>query len=421
MEKRKENPIWSKKLIECVAFFLMFVGLFLFPAYIRYPLLRGVMGRYAYINYLLCLAVLLLYLNKRDYSKSDLCMIGLWAMMLIPMMISNKNLPLGKTFAAVLNCWLPFFLILYKVQKDKLKKLICGFLLAFDCFIVILLLSAIIEKITNGMLLHTVVETMVAHGFECKELITYDSYSSRFFSVWGHPLTNAVLFNIFFIVNDIYYRYVDKKYPKIVFFLIALAGVLLCAGKTALVVLIVYLVFTNWQDKRWLLIYGAGIIIMYAIGAFDLVIQRFMGGSLTSGRIEMLTAYFDSGLYPFRFFYGYGTGTTYLEEMYHFKAAFEFPLMMYSLDYGMVFAVIMVAAIYIYASYTFLKRKQIVGWIGYSLLYAQINTYNGICLQSHDICWIMCTFTLIMINIARLNDEKTVETLCNCQTPVLKS
>lgn len=400
----------GREKCELLAFLLLFAGLFVWPINIRFPIFQHNLGLLALLNYLGFAALLILTFCKHEYTKIDLLLVSLWCLMLIPLLISNRNIAISKTIAAICNCWLPMFLILYKIEKENAEKVIGVFLFLYDVFICILLCLAVIEVVSGGVVLKSVVHALSSHGFKCRELNSFISSSSRrFASVWGHPLTNAVLFNAFFILNDIYFRSTGKKYFKLFFFLVAMSGVLLCAGKTAFGVLALYVIVSNWNQKKWFIVFGAASIVLYFMGAFDQIINRFSNGSLTTGRFETMVQYFSNNVYPLRFWSGYGTGTIYHEEISYLKAGFEFPLMMYSLDYGILFALVLVGAAYIYASYYFLKERQVISWIGYSLLYAQINTYNGISLYNQDICCMLCVFTLIAVNCVKL-----------CQKPMEK-
>lgn len=143
-------------------------------------------------------------------------------------------------------------------------------------------------------------------------------------------------------------------------------------------------------------------------GGFNMLIQRFQNHALTSGRVERLVMYFQSGQQPLGLLHGYGTNSIYKENMEMYKAGFEFPLMMYAYDYGIIFALIIVFSIYGYVSYHLLKKKQISMWIGYSLLYAQVNTYNGISLYNQDVFIILCVFSMLFINSCLCVEKKSI-------------
>ena len=152
---------------------------------------------------------------------------------------------------------------------------------------------------------------------------------------------------------------------------------------------------------------GVGGIVVFFFGGFDLLIERFQTTALTSGRMERLIAYFDSGMYPLGIKMGYGTGTVFsVEEMVFYKAGFEFPLLMHALDYGVLFSVICIGSIYIYVTYHILKEKQYCIWMGYSLIYLEINVYNGICLRNHDIFILTCMFSMLILNMCRIKRQE---------------
>ena len=84
--------------------------------------------------------------------------------------------------------------------------------------------------------------------------------------------------------------------------------------------------------------------------------------------------------------------------------SFEFPPLMYALNYGIVFSVIMIGTIFVYFTWHCLSRKQVASWLGITLYFAQVNTYNGIALCSQDMFWFLMIFMLIAINCVQMRD-----------------
>ena len=396
-----------------LALVLIFVGLILLPIHLRRPFLRLIeqLKPYSLTNFACVLAALILLITKRDYTKAEFALCGLWLLLLIPLSLSCREQPLYKPVTAALNCWFPAFLIIQRINAENREKTIRIVLRVFDLFVAVLFCIGLYEKMNGHILFRTMEEWLRVNGLKSNEYTLFvsmlDSGIKRFFSFWGHPLTNAVLFNACFILNDIYHRSINKRYPKILFFVIAIIGdAVLSVGKTAVVVCALYFVLINWKQKRWFIVYILGAAAAYFSGLLNNLIDRFTNTSITSGRVDRLIEYFSGDLYPLRFFTGYGYGTTYLKEMKHLSPAFEFPVLMFALDYGILFSILFVGSIFLYYSYHFLKRKQYMSWIGISLLFAQLHTYNGMSLRNQDIGWFTAMILMIAINSVALTDNR---------------
>ncbi len=353
-------------------------------------------------------------ITKRDYTIQEIGLCVLWAFLLIPVFISCRDQHISKPITAAANCVIPAYLIIQRIDQEKREKYLKIVLYVLDVFVIILFCIGLFEKINGHMLFRGLESWFHVHGYKTSEYTRFvgmlDSGVERFFSFWGHPLTNAVIFNMFFILNDIYHRSCKKKYPMLICFIIAFVGdAVLSVGKTAFVVCAIYFVLINWKQKRWLFVYILGAAAGYFSGLFNKLIERFTTSSLTSGRVDRLIEFFSGNLYPLKFFTGYGNGTTYLDEMRHLSPAFEFPILMFALDYGILFSALFVGSVFVYYSYHFLKRKEYLSWVGLTLLYAQINTYNGMSLRNQDIGWLTAFIIMIAINTITLTDHKNAD------------
>lgn len=73
---------------------------------------------------------------------------------------------------------------------------------------------------------------------------------------------------------------------------------------------------------------------------------------------------------------------------------------MEALDYGVLFAILWLVGLYIYVSYRILQQRQYMVWLGFSVIYAQYNTYNGLALSNQDNFTWLCVISVILINLA---------------------
>ncbi len=401
--------------LEPAALILLFIGIFVTPIYLRYPLLAPLIGYYGQINTFSVTGCAILLFESDSFGRKERIAAGIYLCMLFPLVLTDRlaGIRLSHTAATIFNCWLPFFLPLVHLQSRHSRKRIGVFLKAYNAFAVVLLAVAVWDRLSETKLLYHVANWFWNHSlYEYEEirvmlrLIEEESHRklSRFYFVWGHTLTNAIFFNGFFILNDIYYRCINAKYPRVLYFAVALTGTLLCGAKMAIIVLFVYLVVTNWEDKRWLAVYGLLTVIFYFSRAFDSVLRRFKRTSLTSGRFSAMKRFFSEGRYPLHFGTGYGGNSSRVAHtyLYDIRAAFEFPPLMFALDYGILFSTGMIGTFVLYNSNRMLRRSGMVCWLGIGLWYLQINTYYASSLNCHDAGWIMAVGVMLAVNCADL-------------------
>ena len=384
----------------------MFVGLIVLPMMFREPFIKWAFGNYiSCINCIMVYVTVMLLVTKRDYTKEEVLLCIIWLLLLIPLWLSNEKNSFLRVLAEIMQCWMPVFLIIQRIDEERREKLVRISLYFIDVFTLLLLAIAIYEKLTGVSMVKAMEAAFTARGYRCSDLTILTNLmvvDTRFFSLWGHPLTNAVYFNAFFILNDIYYRSIEKRYPKFLFFLVAVCGVALAGSKTGIVVIGLALVITNWDNKKWFILYAAAAVALYFAGVFDMVVKRFTTQPLTTGRFTSLQVYFREGIYPLRFFVGYGVKTTYCPELIHLKAGFEFPLLMFALDNGILFSVTFLGSMFFYYTRRFLKAGQVKSWLMISLLFAEINTYNGISLYNQDCGWINAVILMLALNSVSL-------------------
>ena len=399
-----DERIWLAAVI------LFYIAVFMFPMKLRYGILyyRTPLKSAGWINFLMVIVLVMLTLTKKQLELSDKLLIILWLVLLIPMLYSNitGKIEPTKTIAALINVWLPMFILLQRMDRSYSQRIIRVFLIIFNCLTILFLCLAIGEKMTAGKIFEHVALFYKQHGLRGMNFATYKEFMGgnpfRFCSLWGHALTHSLMFNMFFVLNDIYYRSIKKKYPTFLFFLVALFGQVLCASKTGIVVVLVYSVIALWNQKKWFIVYAVGGAAMFAGGIFQSLIYRFTHSSLTTGRVSALRGYFASGLYPIKPLTGYGTGISFVKAMSKFKPAFEFPVLMHAINYGMVFSILILGSIFLVYTIPAIKSRQIASWLGLSLLFAQNNTYNGISLCSQDLTWFYTMILIMAIHLIKL-------------------
>ncbi len=417
--RRGQQPVQAGPLrqeensrLDLLIVLLCFVSIFLLPVRFRSLLVNRVAKHYGYFNVLCTVAVILSLFRIRRWTIAELILFCLWCLMLIPMAFSNEPLKDYTKVTAIVQSLLPLLLVLYPMDASSRRKTAGLFIILFDAIIAVLLLYGIVERFSGQSIRHAIISWLENNGLSAASF-TRTLKDKRFYSIWGHPLTNAVFFNSFFVLNVFWLRAARRKCPTIFFFLVTLAGVLLASSKTGITVCFLLQILMNWKHKKWLLISIPILALLYFLGAFNAIITRFTTSTLTTGRLEALRKYLPSGIEPFRFFSGYGSNVILNSShpLSRLRAAFEFPLLMFAHDYGILFSVIHIFGLFIYATQRFLRKKNWIPWLCWSLLFAEVNTFNAYALRSQDDCWFFCLLTLVLFCITEYsgNDEPVPE------------
>ena len=406
--RRRGRPLSpaAERRLDRLIIILFFLGVFIIPIHLRGPFFSQYIHSLSYINFLFVLAVILSFLKIRRWGKVEIILYSAWVLSFIPMGYSNLVINEWRRITAVFQNLVPLIIVFYRMGEDGKEKSIRLLLILFDAFTVLLLILCIEEKITGKYPFQMLINWMEEAGYYTREYVLY-YHDPRSGYIWGHPLTNALIFNTFFVVNAAYIRVYRKKNLTPVVFLITLGGVLLASSKTGIVVCFLLLIISFWKYKKWLLALIPVLVIMYFLGAFDGIIRRFTTSTLTTGRLEGLTGYIQAQENPMHLLFGHGSNDILLETnmSYRYRAGFEFPLLMFAFDYGYLFSALSMIGVYAYSSWRLLRRKNWFIWLGYSLLFAEINTYNGYALRNQDVFVFACFMTMILLNLGEASPE----------------
>lgn len=206
----------------------------------------------------------------------------------------------------------------------------------------------------------------------------------RHASIWGHYLSTAGFYLIFFFTN-IAYAKIEGKYLLDVrlLYVIATLGILSTGGKSAAVVYLISIVWINLTAKNGIrnaVVLTVFLLALYFLGAFDIVLGRFEADDLSSGRNEstlMMFSHEMPGLFS-----GYGERfTSHASALIgSFNAAMfmEYSLLALSYKFGFVFTLIE-CALLLWPAFS-LSRRTGYWIIAFMSLMALVYfaTYNGL-------------------------------------------
>lgn len=230
---------------------------------------------------------------------------------------------------------------------------------------------------------------------------------NRLITILGHPLVTSNIGLISCIFNAIELKYLDQDKKKIkkhyFYYFVAMIVIGFSGSKICFLLSLVIIMMLNFDKKkyRYMVLTVIIVYILYIVGAFDVIIERFLvgyvSGDFSTGRNVHFANLYSSGALKFDWFKGHGQ-----EINEHFIIALEYPFLRLSFRYGIFFAVILYTYIFVYPVIKLWRRKQLfLLWLTMFYMVA-INTYSSICSDGDG----MLTYCLILFLI--LNFSNTI-------------
>lgn len=205
----------------------------------------------------------------------------------------------------------------------------------------------------------------------------------------GHPLTSGWYYGIFISLNYIYYKYFNSKKDFFIIkdILIALIGTVLASGRISLIiVLILSLLYAISCCRNKVIPYVILPIILIVFLSTSIVDkyiwEKFRAtaswGDITNGRLLGIREMKFFNVYP-KFFTGKGVGYSNYISQYLFEVVnFENPIIMFSFDYGIITAIMLLIVSFIYPVQNFIRSKNILLAINFIAIFIIPFTYNGL-------------------------------------------
>jgi hypothetical protein len=205
----------------------------------------------------------------------------------------------------------------------------------------------------------------------------------------GHPLTSGWYYGIFISLNCIYYKYFNSKKDFFIIkdILIALIGTVLASGRISLIiVLILSLLYAISCCRNKVIPYVILPIILIVFLSTSIVDkyiwEKFRAtaswGDITNGRLLGIREMKFFNVYP-KFFTGKGVGYSNYISQYLFEVVnFENPIIMFSFDYGIITAIMLLIVSFIYPVQNFIRSKNILLAINFTAIFIIPFTYNGL-------------------------------------------
>lgn len=389
-------------LIFCIALFLIKENI------------RGILGDgLASINLLFALLMtILIYKSIKSKLYNTLILYIVFCISSIILVNGTVGLHYSVSYIllTIVGVVFPFVLVAISISKEETILYFKNFLKLFNMIVILLVFFGVIDFLTNGLIQVKLAGTWFKNS-EISELIYMERSWGvyRYYSILGHPLTNAKYFLFFLVLNNVYAIKAKPILNKYIVIFISILGLLLSGSKTAIILGLVVLIFSNIKSRKGLmaLLFLACILcVLYNTDLFqENLKQRFLegivSGDITSGRNSLLSLMLAN---PDQFPNLLGGGAGYSREVAQsFRGNifnFEYPIVMLAYDYGIICTILIYICIFIYPCYVFLKNKDFQMLFYFLILSAMVNSNNGLANLGSDSLAQFCFLIFIMQGIS---------------------
>lgn len=384
-----------------IIFSIMFFALYIFSYQIRGIIFSDKLKS---INFIALLTIFLLLLKMKD--KINYYLLSIISMLTVVMICSQlyNQKDIIEIFL-IFSCIIaPLILITINLNRDNIKEIFLLNLKYFNFIVILLFIFAIVDKVTNDSIAKFLADIFNDSSFYSQ---VYSNNSLRYYSFMGHPLYNTQIFLTYYLLNYMAIDKFNKKTNKFLVMVVSISGIAFTASKTGILLILSSMLIFN-LFKKYKISYYVIVIVMFTVllnmGSFDNLIYRFSTGTITSGRNEMWNILENYNLFPIKFLTGYGSGFNSIYNNYIPKAsmAFEYPIRLFQLEYGVLFTILMYIVILLYPVITLIKRKEYKLLLGFLIIFIDVNTYNGIGLGM-DIMLMFAVYTCMILNLSRVN------------------
>ncbi len=369
----------EKKYSDINYYYIILISIMMFGYTIRSSIFDGIIGYINIISYL-CMAIIL-FKHYKNIDKS--IFIVIFIMLYIISIDIATNSKIDSIARSLIAFVLPLAFLCIdhnRIIKNK-EEFIIKFLKIFNALVIILFIYMLIDGLSGCYL-----TKIMSNVFDnLKDYVPKNTgflkYRSK--SFLGHQLYTKHFILMFYLLNMIYFVITSKSVMNIgLIHIISVLSILMSGSKTALVVLFILVLFFNIRGPskyRKMGILIIAVIIMYFMGLFDYIINRFMTTSLTTGR-SVGWRIVSEGLPNVKIFSGQGENLfKMIENKFtdtQITAAFEYPIRILSFRYGILVTSLIMYLSYFKSLFKFLKDRCIIIVICFLLVIGETNTFN---------------------------------------------
>lgn len=390
--------------LQIIGFFICFFSLFIFTYSIRRQIVSFFSQRTFLwgINYCAYIGFFLIFIAaKKKFTKENIIFYILPVISLFfPMQLAfNGFKSLGFYIMYSFCCAFSLYFIMLEFSPEIRPIILRYFIICFSFIMTILLIWALIDHTFGQPILKWLTNYMTSDSLFVTFAYPTSTESNRFYSFFGQPIRNATLFNSFYVINILYNEKHKPVIPSWLCCIMVFLAIACCGSKTGLFVCIAITVISFYRNIKLLFLVIIVFIAIAFSGTMDNLILRLTSQPLSTGRWYSLKILFADSNHPFHLFHGYGS----VDISNAPFAAFEFPFTMFSFEFGVLFAILILGTLLIYVSYHLLKQHHMKALFLWLLLFGEVNTYPSIA-QDEDHSLIFCFLTMIILNICYDNN-----------------
>ena len=358
--------------------YLLGASLFLTPYLLRYKLIPGSEAIWA-LNPLALFAIfwLLLYMLGHKYAIArTVSLVKLLLIGACGVLLHVVSAPISVYIAE----WAPLFILLVVVPETIFPSLFKGFLKSINLSVAIIAICAVLDLITGYAV------SRAFGSFYGTEGLEWLNSSGRLVSYMGHSLLTAEIALAYFALNIFAARIMDMRINKVLVTLIAVLIVVLTGSRSAAVVLLsmILVSFASTENIRYIVVIIFGMLLLYAFGIFDTLIDRIaMGitaGDITSSRNTKLEEMTRAGIISYDWFQGHSFDTGYTSYVRaSLVVALEYPLLRFAFMYGIAFSALLGIVLFVLPTIYVFRKTGTVPALLLVLYFFHVNTYSSIC------------------------------------------
>lgn len=383
MEKINSNIDTSNKSLSKIMFWII-ISIIFFNDVVRETIFgHNIFSKY---NIIYIILSLMLFYKLIVYKKLKI----LWIVILF--FFWSIGIAFNNNFDLISKLRIIFFLIIplyFCVDNFITIKSINRFLKIYNKIIIVLLLIGIIDFFMDGKLMNYVIS--IFNKYPLKDLM-YEERSwevYRYYSIIGHPLTNATYF-LFYLIINFSYGIKDKFVTnKVIIIIVGLLGLLISGSKTAILIGLVYitLMYGLGGKKKILnsILILSIIILLFNTSFFrEILLTRFKvainSGDITTGRNSLISILESSSYVLKPKFLGLGLGVSRKVAISLGSNIFnfEYPFIMLLYDFGYLGELIIYIYMILIPLIKGILNKNIVYIISIVAIFTMVNTNNGI-------------------------------------------
>lgn len=378
-----------KKSIE-LYYYIIFLSLFIFGNVIRRSFFSGFFGTGNFIFYLFLFIFTIKAVKlKKINFKGILCIF-----LIIPLIL-YADFKSGSSIKSIVTSivYLVFPLLLMDIdiiKRDKRYEFIHCILSILNFFVILNVCIMFLDQISGCMITKAMTTIFPA----IREYIPSSFGFLKFRSVTylGHELYITHLILMFYMMNMLYYKFYSKYLVRIsVIYIVTIFGILFTQSKLGVILIFAAIFYFNFNKKNRMInivLLLLGIVCLYYIGFFDVIIYRFKNTSFDTGRTTWLNYLRNNYGLSIQILGGYGENmNSYFQSRLlstHSSnwarvivtAAFESPMLLIAYRYGVLVSILWLSKIYLTTLIPILKSKCFTLVVVFMLLFIHNMSFN---------------------------------------------